>query len=75
MIEKIKAVKHDFSSGSGPSRTVTLGFRDTIENSDYILGVFYMGPYGEEDAETDFVKCERMIDRMVAASQAYEAQI
>ena len=75
MIEKIKAVKHDYSASSGPSRTITLGFKDTIEERDYILGVFYIGPYMEDRAEIETAACERTIDRMVTATRAYKASL
>jgi hypothetical protein len=71
VIEKIKAVKHDFCTSSGPSETITLGFKDTSEGKCYILGIFYIGPHMAERADHEAAACERTIDRMVTASTAY----
>ena len=75
MIVKIKAVKHDYSTNSGPSRVTTLGFKDTSEGEEYILGVFYVGPYMEEWADIELAACERTIDRMVTAASEHERNL
>lgn len=72
MIEKIKAVRNDFSSGSGPAQITTLGFKDTTEGEDYILGVFYLGNYMDKDADQQVASCERTIDRIIRAAKEYK---
>lgn len=69
-ISKIKEVKHDFHSGAGPSTTTTVGFR--INDRDYILGKFYIGPYMGNDCGTALEEAENDIDSIIRLSNTGE---
>ena len=66
--EKIKQLKCDDSSSSGPAEVVTLGMK--VDDMSFIFGSFYYGPGMPDDRDLLCKKTEAIIDKICEAKNS-----
>ncbi len=69
-IEKIKQLKPDFNEKTGPSESVTIGFK--VGCRSFILGTSYAGPHMIDEHWEEFVEIEKIVDYLVDLTKKEE---